>query len=228
MPENKMQIILFQGIPQRRTSKLFHKPVATRPNHLCDIDSLGSLSTRLWDDNSQNTVLESCLCLFRVERRSKGEGTGERSDASLRDPVLGSSRGTNLPVLVRLGDGGGFSFAGGGFLCGSLFSFVRDFFDGDAMRFRLFVFRTLFEGLLRLAADGERLAVAAEFDVDLSLLVPRDFYFDLVFGLGLADVGAIGAIDVGFAEEGGVEVEEGMVIELVEKRSFAAVHREEW
>src|SRR5579862_2986048 len=31
MPENKMQIILFQGIPQRRTSKLFHKPVATRP-----------------------------------------------------------------------------------------------------------------------------------------------------------------------------------------------------
>jgi hypothetical protein len=223
-----MQIILLQGIQYRKISKLFHKPVATRSSHLCDRDSLGSLFSRLWDDNCQNTVLERCLCLFRVERSSKGEGTGEGSDASLRDPILGSSRGTNIPILIRLGDGGGF-FLAGGFLSGSLLSFVGDFFDADAVRFRrLIVAGTLFEGLLRLAADGERLAVAAEFDVDLSLLVPGDFYFDLVFGLGLADVGAIGAIDVGVAEEGGVEVEEGMVIELVEKRSFATVHREEW
>jgi len=81
---------------------------------------------------------------------------------------------------------------------------------------------TLFVGLLRPAGDGDRSAVVAEFDVDLRLLVSGDLDFDAVFGLGLADVGAIGAGDVCVAEEGRVEVEEWMVIERIEERAFAA------
>lgn len=86
---------------------------------------------------------------------------------------------------------------------------------------------TLFVGLLRPAGDGDRSAVVAEFDVDLRLLVSGDLDFDAVFGLGLADVGAIGAGDVCVAEEGRVEVEEWMVIERIEERAFAAVNGEE-
>lgn len=114
---------------------------------------------------------------------------------------------SNGLFVVGLSDGGRFSLLG---RLGRLFCFVGDFFDTHAFACGCVAF---FVGLLALAADSERLSVRAEFDGDLRLLIAGNFDFDFVFVLGLADIGAICSSNVRISEEGGIHVQEGMVIE---------------
>ena len=159
-------------------------------------------------------MLEAGGRLLRVDSGRETESAREGSRAPFRDPILGSCGSANSRFLV-----GGCDLSGR-FLGVRLFGiFLRFLFDGHVLGTVGFLSGCLFVDLLSPAADGDGLLVVSKLDVDLRLLVSGDFELDFVAALNFGDVGPVGSPNIGIAEERGVHVEEGKVIDIVGERS---------